>query len=51
LWQCVYSQAAEHVPLTPSLAIDLLHEAGLPPGVLNLVHGIAWPWMRCCIIR
>ncbi|MEO8098443.1 MAG: CoA-acylating methylmalonate-semialdehyde dehydrogenase [Acidobacteriota bacterium] len=30
---------SERVPLTPSLAIDLLHEAGLPPGVLNLVHG------------
>ncbi len=30
---------SEQVPLTPSLAIDLLHEAGLPAGVLNLVHG------------
>jgi malonate-semialdehyde dehydrogenase (acetylating)/methylmalonate-semialdehyde dehydrogenase len=30
---------SERVPLTPSLAIDLLHEAGLPAGVLNLVHG------------
>ncbi len=30
---------SEHVPLTPSLAIDLLHEAGLPAGVLNLIHG------------
>ncbi len=30
---------SEKVPLTPTLAIELLHEAGLPPGVLNLVHG------------
>ena len=30
---------SEKVPLTPSFAIDLLHEAGLPPGVLNLIHG------------
>lgn len=30
---------SEQVPLTPSLAIDLLHEAGLPAGVLNLIHG------------
>ena len=30
---------SEKVPLTPTLAIALLHEAGLPPGVLNLIHG------------
>ena len=30
---------SEHVPLTPSFAIDLLHEAGLPAGVMTLVHG------------
>jgi malonate-semialdehyde dehydrogenase (acetylating) / methylmalonate-semialdehyde dehydrogenase len=30
---------SEKVPLTPTYAIQLLHEAGLPPGVLNLVHG------------
>ena len=30
---------SEKVPLTPTRAIGLLHEAGLPPGVLNLVHG------------
>jgi malonate-semialdehyde dehydrogenase (acetylating)/methylmalonate-semialdehyde dehydrogenase len=30
---------SEQVPLTPSLAVDLLHEAGLPAGVLNLIHG------------
>jgi malonate-semialdehyde dehydrogenase (acetylating)/methylmalonate-semialdehyde dehydrogenase len=30
---------SEKVPLTPTRAIELLHEAGLPAGVLSLVHG------------
>jgi len=30
---------SEKVPLTPTLSIELLHDAGLPPGVLNLIHG------------
>src|SRR5262245_5627337 len=30
---------SEKVPLTPARAIGLLHDAGLPPGVLNLLHG------------
>ena len=30
---------SEKVPLTPTQAIQLLHEAGLPAGVLNLIHG------------
>jgi malonate-semialdehyde dehydrogenase (acetylating)/methylmalonate-semialdehyde dehydrogenase len=30
---------SEKVPLTPTYAIQLLQQAGLPPGVLNLVHG------------
>jgi malonate-semialdehyde dehydrogenase (acetylating)/methylmalonate-semialdehyde dehydrogenase len=30
---------SEKVPLTPTRAVQLLHDAGLPPGVLNLVHG------------
>jgi len=30
---------SEKVPLTPTLAVNLLHDAGLPPGVLNLLHG------------
>ena len=30
---------SEKVPLTPTRAIGLLDEAGLPPGVLNLIHG------------
>jgi malonate-semialdehyde dehydrogenase (acetylating)/methylmalonate-semialdehyde dehydrogenase len=30
---------SEKVPLTPTRIIDLLGQAGLPPGVLNLIHG------------
>jgi malonate-semialdehyde dehydrogenase (acetylating)/methylmalonate-semialdehyde dehydrogenase len=30
---------SEKVPLTPTRVIELLHEAGLPAGVLNLIHG------------
>ncbi len=30
---------SEKVPLTANLIIKLLEEAGLPPGVLNVVHG------------
>jgi len=30
---------SEKVPLTPTRVVELLHEAGLPPGVLNLIHG------------
>jgi len=30
---------SEKVPMTPTLAAKLLHEAGVPPGVFNLIHG------------
>jgi malonate-semialdehyde dehydrogenase (acetylating)/methylmalonate-semialdehyde dehydrogenase len=30
---------SEKVPLTPTRVIELLHDAGLPSGVMNLVHG------------
>ncbi|MBZ5622567.1 MAG: CoA-acylating methylmalonate-semialdehyde dehydrogenase [Acidobacteriia bacterium] len=30
---------SEKVPLTPTRAVELLHDAGLPPGVMNLIHG------------
>jgi malonate-semialdehyde dehydrogenase (acetylating)/methylmalonate-semialdehyde dehydrogenase len=30
---------SEKVPLTPARIIELLHDAGLPPGVMNLIHG------------
>jgi malonate-semialdehyde dehydrogenase (acetylating) / methylmalonate-semialdehyde dehydrogenase len=30
---------SEQVPLSPTRIVALAHEAGVPPGVLNLVHG------------
>jgi malonate-semialdehyde dehydrogenase (acetylating)/methylmalonate-semialdehyde dehydrogenase len=30
---------SEKVPLTPTRAIELLHQAGVPAGVVNLLHG------------
>lgn len=30
---------SEQVPFSPTRIVELAHEAGLPPGVLNLVHG------------
>ncbi|MBI4910844.1 MAG: CoA-acylating methylmalonate-semialdehyde dehydrogenase [Acidobacteria bacterium] len=30
---------SEKVPLSPARAAELFHDAGLPPGVLNVVHG------------
>ncbi|HLG96130.1 MAG TPA: CoA-acylating methylmalonate-semialdehyde dehydrogenase [Bryobacteraceae bacterium] len=30
---------SEKVPITPTMAATLLHEAGLPAGVFNLLHG------------
>ncbi|MFN2572371.1 MAG: CoA-acylating methylmalonate-semialdehyde dehydrogenase [Gemmatimonadales bacterium] len=30
---------SEQVPFSPTRLIELAHEAGVPPGVLNLVHG------------
>src|SRR5579871_5039182 len=30
---------SEKVPMTPTRAIELLHDAGLPAGVISLVHG------------
>jgi len=30
---------SEKVPLTPTRMVELLHDAGLPHGVMNLVHG------------
>ena len=48
MWMWPFSIAAgnafilkpsEKVPMTPTLAAKLLHEAGLPAGVFNLIHG------------
>ncbi|HSM17531.1 MAG TPA: CoA-acylating methylmalonate-semialdehyde dehydrogenase [Gemmatimonadales bacterium] len=30
---------SEQVPFSPTRIVELAHEAGIPPGVLNLVHG------------
>ncbi|HLK21555.1 MAG TPA: CoA-acylating methylmalonate-semialdehyde dehydrogenase [Bryobacteraceae bacterium] len=30
---------SEKVPMTPAMATSLLHDAGLPEGVFNLIHG------------
>jgi alpha-ketoglutaric semialdehyde dehydrogenase len=35
----VVLKPAEDVPHTASLLVEILHEAGTPPGVVNLVHG------------
>jgi aminomuconate-semialdehyde/2-hydroxymuconate-6-semialdehyde dehydrogenase len=36
---CVVGKPSEVTPLTATMLADVLHEAGLPPGVLNIVHG------------
>ncbi|MFO7286323.1 MAG: 5-carboxymethyl-2-hydroxymuconate semialdehyde dehydrogenase [Gammaproteobacteria bacterium] len=36
----VVHKPAEWSPLTAALLVEICHEAGLPPGVLNTVHGI-----------
>ena len=36
---CVIGKPSEVTPLTASMLCDLCNEAGLPPGVLNVVHG------------
>ena len=36
---CFILKPSEKVPLTPTMTVELLHDAGLPPGVLNLIHG------------
>jgi aminomuconate-semialdehyde/2-hydroxymuconate-6-semialdehyde dehydrogenase len=37
---CVVGKPSEVTPLTASLLGDICNEAGLPPGVLNIVHGL-----------
>lgn len=37
---CVIGKPSEIAPMTAHLLAELCHEAGLPPGVLNIVHGL-----------
>ncbi len=39
LGNCMILKPSEKVPLSSGRLAELLHEAGLPPGVLNIVHG------------
>ena len=36
---CFILKPSEQVPFSPTRIVELAHEAGIPPGVLNLVHG------------
>ncbi|WP_430446682.1 aldehyde dehydrogenase family protein [Sphingorhabdus contaminans] len=36
---CVIAKPSEHSPSSAALLAEILHEAGLPPGVFNVVHG------------
>lgn len=36
---CVVAKPSEVTPMTAYLLTKIVHEAGLPPGVLNIVHG------------
>ncbi len=36
---CFIVKPSEQVPLSQQRMFELVHEAGLPPGVMNLVHG------------
>lgn len=37
---CVVAKPSEVTPMTAFLLSQLAHEAGIPPGVLNIVHGL-----------
>ena len=39
LGNCLILKPSESVPLTANLIAELLRQAGLPPGVFNVVHG------------
>ncbi len=37
---CVVAKPSEITPMTAYLLAEVCHEAGMPPGVLNIVHGL-----------
>ncbi|MHA1948720.1 MAG: aldehyde dehydrogenase family protein [Candidatus Thorarchaeota archaeon] len=37
---CVVLKPSELTPMTTQMAVELYHEAGFPPGVINLIHGM-----------
>jgi len=37
---CVVHKPSEYTPMVAQIAAELYHEAGFPPGVYNLVHGM-----------
>lgn len=39
LGNCYIVKPSERVPLSMKILFEMLHEAGFPPGVVNLVHG------------
>jgi aminomuconate-semialdehyde/2-hydroxymuconate-6-semialdehyde dehydrogenase len=47
---CVVGKPSEVTPLTASLLGDICNAAGLPPGVLNIVHGLG-PQVGEAIVR
>ena len=37
---CVVVKPSEETPATATLLAEVMHEAGVPPGVFNLIHGL-----------
>jgi len=37
---CVVHKPSEYTPMVAQIAAELYHEAGFPPGVYNLIHGM-----------
>ena len=46
----VILKPSEDAPYTSQMALELYHDAGVPPGVINLVHGYvcAHSWHKTC---